>query len=295
MAAIDIDGTLLGPDKQISAANASAVSWLIQSGIQVILASARSHASALRIHQALQLDTPMVSSQGALVQDVLTGTILFRQDIPEAHVDTILQQAKSENGTLLYFRTDAIYIAKRTPFSEGFESRGRHRLIECGDLSLFNGEGAQKLLWIDHPEQTKHRLERFKTEYKKHLGIEISHPEYLEITAVGVNKALGLQHVAEYYGIDASEVVAFGDGNNDIPMFRWAGESVAMAHASPDAKASATTVSPAGDPSSSLARAVKNVFFSSDSHQRKRSGADLHAGQITTKPSATVNVTSPSL
>jgi len=68
-----------------------------------------------------------------------------------------------------------------------------------------------------------------------------------------------LDVVAKYYGIDPSEVLAFGDGNNDIDMFRWAGASVAMSHATVEAYAAATFVAPPGDPATCLARAVANL------------------------------------
>lgn len=61
----------------------------------------------------------------------------------------------------------------------------------------------------------------------------------LEISAYGVTKATGLEHVAELHGVDAEEVVAVGDMPNDIAMLRWAGSSYAVANAHPAAKVAA--------------------------------------------------------
>jgi hydroxymethylpyrimidine pyrophosphatase-like HAD family hydrolase len=56
----------------------------------------------------------------------------------------------------------------------------------------------------------------------------------VEVTAAGVNKATALAELAEALGIPASDVVAFGDYPNDIPMLAWAGHGVAVANAHPD-------------------------------------------------------------
>ena len=82
LAAIDIDGTLLGPDSQLSSANAAAVVRLQESGIRVILASGRRHENMLRFHHLLRLEGPLVSCQGALVKNAETGEILHRDCIP---------------------------------------------------------------------------------------------------------------------------------------------------------------------------------------------------------------------
>ncbi|MCW2571407.1 MAG: Cof-like hydrolase [Frankiales bacterium] len=69
----------------------------------------------------------------------------------------------------------------------------------------------------------------------------------LEISAKGVSKATGLASLAEEHGIDASEVVAFGDMPNDLPMLTWAGRGIAVANAHPDVLAIADEVTASND------------------------------------------------
>ena len=259
LAAIDIDGTLLGPDKQISAANAAAVREMQMRGLRIVLASGRRHESMLRFAQQLGLRGPMISCQGALVKHTQTGEILHQQFLPADLATQIVAQAALEGGTLLYHHTHAVYIAQRNRLTDLFAARGRHAPVECGDLRRLDGETPQKIVWLDEPAQTTARLGHARKRYEGRLEVLITSPEYLEFTALGGNKAVGLDVVAQYYGINSSEVLAFGDGNNDIEMFRWVGVSVAMNHAAPEARAAATCVAPSGNPATSLARAVASL------------------------------------
>ena len=88
----------------------------------------------------------------------------------------------------------------------------------------------------------------------------LTDPEYLEFTPAGVDKSYGLARVARDLGIAREEVLAAGDGNNDAPMLAWAGLGVAVAHATPLARAAADLVGPPGNPDDALARTLARVF-----------------------------------
>jgi hydroxymethylpyrimidine pyrophosphatase-like HAD family hydrolase len=76
----------------------------------------------------------------------------------------------------------------------------------------------------------------------------------------GITKATGLQSLATHLKISPADAVVFGDADNDIPMFQWAGLSVAMAHSWPTAIANASLTSAAGPPETALARAINNIL-----------------------------------
>jgi hydroxymethylpyrimidine pyrophosphatase-like HAD family hydrolase len=84
--------------------------------------------------------------------------------------------------------------------------------------------------------------------------------EVLEIAAPETNKALGAQTVATTLGIDSRNVIAFGDGNNDVELLSWAGLSVAMNHGRESARRAAKLISPPGSPGTAFARAVRAVL-----------------------------------
>jgi len=92
--------------------------------------------------------------------------------------------------------------------------------------------------------------------YCGRFEITVTDDWFLEFTSLDATKAAGVAAVARFHNVEASQVLAFGDGNNDASMLAWAGMGVAMPHGKPAAKAAATMTAPAGDVETSLARAV---------------------------------------
>lgn len=259
LAAIDIDGTLLGPDSKMSPENADAIARLRARGVRIVLASGRRHENMIRFHHALGLDTPLVSCQGALVKDEASGRILHHHPISAALAAEAVRDGMEEGMTIIYYQDDGIYISERNYYTDLYHSRGGDPLIE-GVLREITGAEPLKMIWIHSAEKIAASLDAVRARYHGRLETVVTYPEYLEFIDMGVSKATGLAAVAAEYGIAPAEVLAFGDADNDIPLFQWAGRSIAMSEGTTAAKAAATSVAPAGDPATSLARAIDSIL-----------------------------------
>jgi hypothetical protein len=88
----------------------------------------------------------------------------------------------------------------------------------------------------------------------------ITEPELLELLPPGTNKASAAEAVAQKLGVTAKDALAFGDGNNDVELLAWAGNSYAMAHGREAAKLAAKHVCPPGPPETAFARAVNEAL-----------------------------------
>jgi hypothetical protein len=260
LAAIDIDGTLLGPDSQLSGANIDAVAKLQALGIRVILASGRRHENMLRFHHLLRLEGPVVSCQGALVKIAETGEILHRHCIPADLAALVVRDGEAAGMTLIYYRADGIFISEKNSLTDLYHSRGGDELTVADLPEKFVGDSPLKIIWMNFAARIAERFPDIEKRYRDRLDTLVTYPEYLEFIAPGVSKAVGIEAVAKYYGIDRGEVLAFGDGNNDVPMLQWAGMGVAMSESTPAAKAAAARIAPPGDAATSLARAVDDIL-----------------------------------
>lgn len=258
LAAIDIDGTLLGPGSIMSDENAAAVGRLRARGVRVVLASGRRHENMVRFYHSLCLQDPLISCQGALVKDEKTGRIIHRHPVPAHLADEAVRDGLARGMTIIYYQMDGIYISGRNEFTELYHARGGDPLVE-GTLDDLTGTPL-KIIWINAAEKIAGNLPGVKTRYHGRLESVVTYPEYLELIDWGVSKAVGLEAIAKELGIDRGEILAFGDGDNDVPMLHWAGCGVAMSHATPAAKSSAAMIAPAGDPATSLARAIDEVL-----------------------------------
>ncbi len=269
LAAVDLDDTLLGPDKAISAANAAAVRELRRRGVRVVLASGRRHENMLRFHRQLELDGPLVSCNGALVKHAESGEVLHEHLVPADLAAGVLADGNARGLSQNYYHTDGcLYVRERTRWTDLYQDRTGSDLVVAGDLLRLAGGGAQKIIWVTAPEQVAALFPEMEARYAGRLYVTVTDPEYLEFMAPGVNKAVGVAAVARHYGIEPAQVLTFGDGNNDVPMLEWAGLGVAMSDGRPSAKAAAALVSPPGDPETSLARAIAAVLDGNSSTQR---------------------------
>ena len=260
LAAIDLDDTLLGPDRQVSAANAIAVRELRERGIRIVLASGRRHENMIGFHRQLSLDGLIVSSQGALVRNAETDAILHQHLMPAPLATEIVLEAAACDATLLYYHLDAIYTGKRNRLTDIYQSRGKDEIVEIGDITKLVGESPLKIIWMDDPNPTANRFRAMSQRYSGVLEMVITSPEYLEFMACGITKATGLAAVADHYAIAPESALAFGDANNDVTMLQWAGLGVAMNVSSPSVRAVAKMIAPPGAPAESLARAVTELI-----------------------------------
>jgi Cof subfamily protein (haloacid dehalogenase superfamily) len=270
LAAVDIDDTLVGPDGVISAANAAALARLIADGTRVVLASGRSHENMLPFHRALGLPPgPVISAQGAVVQDSDTGALRFVFAMHPADVADVTRDGRARGFAVQHYRSTGIYAEARTRWTDYDQTRNAephryvHDLLAADDHGVASNDVA-KIIWLGDPDAITSAVAEAQARYDVRLTVTRTDPPYLEFGAPNINKATALAAVAEEMGAAQAQVVAFGDGNNDATMLAWAGVGVAMPHAHPAARAAADRIGPHGDPETALARAVAMVLEERD-------------------------------
>ena len=266
LAAVDIDDTLVGPDGVVSAANVAALKRLVAAGTRVVLASGRSHANMLPFHRMLGLPPgPIISSQGAVVQDSETGAVRFAYAMAPDDVAAVTRHGRESGFAVQHYRPGGIHTEARTRWTEYDQTRNSEPHVEVRDLLAAGTGGAvpddvMKIIWLGDPDAITRAVPEAHARHDARLAVLRTDPPYLEFSAANVNKATALAAVAESLGASRAEVVAFGDGNNDAAMLAWAGLGVAMPHAAPSARNAADHVGPEGDAETALARAVAMVL-----------------------------------
>ncbi len=261
LVASDLDGTLLGPHKDIGAANTAAVRRLRDAGARFVLASGRRHQNSVRFHRQLGLDGLLISCAGASVRDPQSGETIHEVCIPPDLADELVAEGERAGYTVVYYHRDHLYVTTTNHWTDLYESRVGERAERFpGSLRDLHGEAALKIVWYGEPSVLQGIRADTEKRYAGRLGIVATDPENLEFNAPEANKARALEVVCRYYGVAQEAALAFGDGENDAPMLRWAGLGVAMDGGNAHAKEAARLVSPAGAPGESFARGVEAVF-----------------------------------
>lgn len=268
LAAIDIDDTLVGPDRIISDANRKAIARLRALDVHIVLASGRSHANMVPFHRELGLDSPLISANGALVREVASGEVWFEHGIPPELLPDLINSGRERGFSVLLYGLNGVYVDRRTPFTEYDQSRNEDIQVLVDDLLRVPADSVHKVIWMAEPAEIDATVTSQAEKYAGHLTVTHTDPPYLEFMPPGINKSTGLAAVAAHYLVEPTHVVAFGDGNNDVLMLRWAGMGIAMSHAKPAAKAAADFTVADAPVTESLARGIEYLLHSAGMRTR---------------------------
>ncbi|HEX9782616.1 MAG TPA: Cof-type HAD-IIB family hydrolase [Opitutaceae bacterium] len=266
LAAIDLDGTLLSPDLTISEANRRAIAHLRKASVEVVLASGR-HFESIRPF-ALQLPEVrwIVSAQGGEVSDVERSVVLSRTFLEPHETQSILEVGKRLGmAAMVYTPAGILTDAEPSEETEFYARLSGNTPISAHHAELTQGP-VYKILWIGEEDQIA-TLREEEDVVALNLQTLRTHTRILELMPVGVSKATGLGVLVEHLGLSARHAVAFGDAENDVPMFDWAAASVAMPHGWPIARQRARWIAPPGPAETAFARAVDLVFEERLQHQ----------------------------
>jgi HAD superfamily hydrolase (TIGR01484 family) len=236
LVALDIDGTLLKwvegagqTHEEVAPAVHDAVRRAHDAGAHIVLASGRSPHGMTVIADLLDLEAGdpawVVASNGAVVFRYPPLEVVHEETFDaRPAVEAILREHPT---ALVAVEERGVGYRVNRPFPVG-ELSGEMVITEVADLIA---EHVSRVI-IRDPEAT---AEDF-LELAARLGLHgtdyvVGWTAWLDLAPVGVSKASGLAHVAAQLRVDAADVLAIGDGRNDIEMLQWAGRGVAMGQA----------------------------------------------------------------
>src|SRR5271165_22650 len=224
LAAIDLDGTLLGPDKTISEQNAAAVRMLSQNAVRVIIASGRRHQNSIRFQRQLQLKGPIIACQGGLIRDGESGNVIEAHFLPQTVAREIVSAADQNGVQPIYYHLDHLYVPERdNRWLDLYQSRVGERAETLHDLSELDGRRALKIVWYGDPVVLKRVRPEIAERYRGKVDVLSTESENLEFMPRGINKAAALEKVAREFDVPREQILAFGDAENDLQMLAWAG------------------------------------------------------------------------
>jgi Cof subfamily protein (haloacid dehalogenase superfamily) len=246
--ASDVDGTLLDEHEHITPRTRAAVRAAVESGAQFVLATGRPPRWIAPVVDALGLTPMAVCANGAVIYDSATDRILSARTLsPEVLGELAEVAARVIPGAgLAVERVGRSAHDAATPqfvSSPGYEHAWLNPdNTEVSVDDLLSAPAVKLLI-----RKAGARSGDMAAALAEHVGLQgdltfSTNNGLIEVVPLGVSKATGIAEVARPLGIEAADVVAFGDMPNDVPMLLWAGLGVAMGNAHPDAVAAADEV-----------------------------------------------------
>jgi Cof subfamily protein (haloacid dehalogenase superfamily) len=245
--AIDLDGTLLHSDERVTTRSLDALKAAQAAGLRIIIATARWYQLADRIAREIDTHEPIIACAGAQVRRPADKHDLLDLRMPE--------EFSSQLYTLLDARRCIACVALDEAVLLKMEGRPDPASFPPEAILLNRLTGAAhalaRIVLIQGSEATAHVIEKLGDRWKESVrfveSFSSKRKSMLTLTAAGADKGAALSVACAEMGISSMEVVAFGDAEADIEMFRVAGASVAMGQASAHVKSIATAVTLTND------------------------------------------------
>ncbi len=245
--AVDIDGTLLDSRDRLTEVTKKAIRLGVENGLIFTISSGRPIQGIEHLNEQLNLDLPFITYNGAMVVMGKSRKILYEQKMAADDVKSIFSLGERYNTSIILWSNNTLYAnridARTTKYSEGF----RVEPVIIRDPEEIAQKGVTKMLWYDEIEL----IDRYEKEVGQFLGDNINYhtskPIYLEFVDKRASKAIAMERLGEHYGIKREEMIAVGDGANDLSMIEYAGLGVAMANAKDEVKAKADYITLSND------------------------------------------------
>jgi Cof subfamily protein (haloacid dehalogenase superfamily) len=246
--AFDLDGTLLTSEKQLSEANRRALREMHDGGAVVALASGRLGSSVMKVAEKLGFSPSLLTLNGAAVYIWEPGGYrqVYSVTLAQEYADQLVRYGAGKDFAVNFYSDDRLFTHRTERTARWIDvyyaqTGTEYRFVESLDELV--GKQPHKIIFVGAADVLDKEEQRYRSLWNGSVYICRTWEYYLEFLDPQANKARGLAALAASCGIDPAGVVAFGDADNDIPMLREAGVSVAMSNATLGAKRAATLVS----------------------------------------------------
>lgn len=232
--ALDLDGTLKNSENKITPKTKEALIKAQQQGVKVVLASGRPTPGLRHEAKELELDKYegyLLSFNGAHVSDYKTKETIYEQTLTIEEAKKAYDRAKEYHLACMTYENDVVVTEDES--DEYVIVEGNINDISVKKIESFKDnlkDPIHKVLLTGKPDFVASIVEEFKEPFGDSLSIYRSAPFFIEVMAQGIDKAASLDRLAKSLGIKQEEVMAFGDGYNDLSMIEYAGMGISMAN-----------------------------------------------------------------
>jgi len=250
--ALDLDGTILAPGGVLSERAKKAVIKCRERGLQIIITTGRAVESAERFREAFGAEGPMIYFNGAIIAN-MPGTEIIRSTLLDVKAAEFCVDLSREFGAYYQVFLASSEADKHITLLAEKDSPERDMyykhtgiLAELVDLKeAFRRPGVQgcaKTMFLVEPEVQSKIRPRLNEHFGESVYIVLAARTFLEVMNPKVSKGQGLKIAMECRSLRREEILAFGDEENDLPMFEAAGFAIAPSNAKEPVKAAANLV-----------------------------------------------------
>lgn len=250
LVALDIDGTLVSNDLNIGLDTRAAIRAARAAGVEVSLVTGRMVSSAMRFARELELDSPLVGYQGALIRAMPVagsdrlGRLLVHTPMPAETAREVVIWTRQHGLDPHLNHLERFILRVDDPRADDYSLFMGTDPELADDLVRSIRHPITKILAAAEPPLPTEMAGQAREHFAGRAAVTISHPHFLEFTAPGVSKGRAIRWLARRNGIPLGAVLAIGDQWNDIEMLAEVGHGTAMPSAPAEVLAVARYVAP---------------------------------------------------
>ena len=237
LVAIDLDGTLLNTEKEVSERNKRAIALAIEKGVKIVICSGRVYTGARLYAKQVGSSDPIIACNGAIISENIYGNVLYSNILQTGDCLKVIDLCHKHDIYFHVYAGDVMMTEKLGFTSLKYfeknkmlppEDRVEIEIVKDMADTVKRMEG--NVLKIVVVNNNTELLGKVRNEIAKLPSIDVMSSNYdnFEVMNKGVNKGAALKRLTELLGIPASEMVAIGDNENDISMIKYAGLGIAM-------------------------------------------------------------------
>jgi Cof subfamily protein (haloacid dehalogenase superfamily) len=242
LVALDIDGTMIGEDRQIKPELVQAIIRVQSAGAVVSVSTGRTLKPALRIAEEARAAGPVICFQGAMTYDQVTKTTIrherLDQDVATQAITALLKVVPE----VMMFLGDDVWVEKRSDWTTSYGERMGIAIRDIDSLISMADKKPTAIVGVGEPAIVEPLVVTLHSQMNGSALVTHSLPMFCEVEAIGAGKDLAVAHLANLLSINRDGVIAIGDGKGDQSMIEWAGLGVAIEDGHPDAISSADQV-----------------------------------------------------
>lgn len=267
--ALDLDGTLLNSDKQLTEGNLRALEQAYAAGFAIVPTTGRFYGGMPAFIRALPFIRYAITINGAEVCDLHTGEVIYRAEIPLQRALAIYEAMDGEAVLYDCYRGNDAFMSEshkerideylHNPHYREMIRRLRKPVPDLKGFLRAGGSDVQKIQLFMHDDPLRRRLMEQLPAMFEELAVSSSISENIEINDARAHKGAALMALAAHLQLPREATFAFGDGLNDLTMLREAGTGIAMANAEPEVKAVADRLTLSCD-DDGVARAIEEIL-----------------------------------
>lgn len=230
LVATDMDLTLLADDKSMPAGVDERIDALAKNGVLFCAASGRPALALRESFPAHHQDMALVADNGASVY--LRDELVYRDLIDRDLYHEVLALATATEGSVpVLCAFDDAYVLERDRYHEDVVSIYYRSITYVESFEELDVDSNKISIYFPGWDSKQKNDEVYSPAFASRLYLTCAGNEWLDFMNIGVDKGSGIRHLAQHLGIDLSDIAAFGDTYNDIPMLDIVGHSYVMANA----------------------------------------------------------------